>query len=115
MNDHTTDLVFSALAHPARRRILDLLVSSPGSSVKDIASHFEFTRIATMKHLATLESADLVISEKTGRVRRHYFNAIPIQLIYDRWTSDYAAFWAGRMADVRDRVEARQKETTKRA
>ena len=112
--EHATDLVFSALAHPARRRILDLLVNAPGASVKDIASHFEFSRIATMKHLATLEAADLVISEKTGRVRSHYFNAVPIQLIYDRWTDDYSSFWAGHMADIQSRVEARATERKKK-
>jgi predicted transcriptional regulator len=109
-----TDLVFGALANPTRRKILDLLVSSPGASVKAISSHFEFSRIAVMKHLATLEAADLVLSEKEGRTRRHYFNPIPIQQIYDRWTTQYSAFWAGRMADIQARVEARAKRGNKR-
>jgi DNA-binding transcriptional ArsR family regulator len=106
-DDHVTDLVFAALAHPARREILDLLLLSPGARVKDIASHFEFSRIATMKHLAVLEAADLVISEKSGRERLHHFNAVPIQRIYDRWTSVYSSFWAERMSDIQSRVEAR--------
>ena len=115
MNDDlATDAVFAALAHPARRRILDLLVASPGSSVKAIAGHFDFSRIATMKHLATLESAELIISEKSGRVRKHYFNAIPIQRIYDRWTTSYGSFWAGRLADIQTRVEARESKGTKK-
>ena len=113
-DDHATDLVFAALAHPARREILDLLVLSPGARVKDIASHFEFSRIATMKHLAALEAADLVISEKSGRERLHYFNAVPIQRIHDRWTSDYSSFWAGRMSDIQARVEARAKGRRKK-
>lgn len=101
------DLVFAALAHPARRRMLDLLVQFPGMAVAAIASHFEFSRIAAMKHLATLEAADLLLSEKRGRTRRLYFNPIPIQRIYDRWTTQYSAFWAGHMADIQGRVEAR--------
>ena len=107
MNDSTTDLVFAALAHPARRRMLDLLVQAPGASVTAIASHFEFSRIAVMKHLKALEAADLVISEKSGRTRRLYFNPIPIQRIYDRWTDQYSSFWAGRIADIQARVEQR--------
>lgn len=101
------DLVFAALAHPARRRMLDLLVESPGATVKAIASHFEFSRIAAMKHLATLEAAELVSSERRGRTRRLFFNPIPIQRIYDRWTTQYSAFWAARMTDIQARVEAR--------
>ncbi len=101
------DKVFSALAHPARRRIIDLLVQVPGCSVKWIASKFEFSRIAAMKHLTVLENAGLVLSEKHGRTRKLFFNPIPIQQIYDRWTTDYSSFWAGRMADIQTRVEER--------
>ena len=103
----TPDLVFAALAHPARRRMLDLLVAAPGASVKAIASHFDISRIAVMKHLANLEAANLVLSEKHGRTRKLYFNSIPIQEIYDRWTTQYGAFWSERMTDLQARVEAR--------
>ncbi len=101
------DAIFSALAHPARRRIIDLLVRVPGASVKWIASNFKFSRIAAMKHLTVLERAGLVLSEKHGRTRKLFFNPVPIQQIYDRWTSDYSSFWAGRMADIQSRVETR--------
>jgi DNA-binding transcriptional ArsR family regulator len=96
------DTVFAALAHPARRRMLDLLVQSPGCSVKWITGHFDFSRIAVMKHLA-----GLAISEKEGRTRQLWFNPVPIQQVYDRWTSQYGSFWAERLTDVKGRVEAR--------
>jgi DNA-binding transcriptional ArsR family regulator len=108
--DPAPDLVFSALAHPARRRMLDLLCLAPGMGVKAVASHFEFSRIATMKHLAVLEGAGLVLSEKDGRVRKLFFNPVPIQQIYDRWTTQYSAFWAGHMVDIRARLEARAEQ-----
>ena len=101
------DLVFSSLAHPARRRMLDLIQSVPGMSVKALTTHFEISRIAVMKHLKSLEAADLVLSKKEGRTRQLFFNPIPIQLIYDRWTDDYSAFWSGRMADIKNRAEDR--------
>jgi DNA-binding transcriptional ArsR family regulator len=106
-NPDTLDTVFAALAHPARRRMLDLLVQAPGCSVKWVASHFDFSRIAVMKHLAVLEDAGLAISEKDGRTRQLYFNPVPIQQVYDRWTSQYSSFWAERLTDVKGRVEAR--------
>ena len=106
--------VFAALAHPARRRIIDLLVQLPGCSVKWIASKFEFSRIAAMKHLTVLENAGLVLSEKHGRTRKLFFNPIPIQQIYDRWTTDYGSFWAGRMADIQTRVEERAAKRDKK-
>ena len=101
------DLVFHALAHRARRRMLDLLMQAPRMTVQGLASHFDFSRIATIKHLARLEEAQLVLSQKDGRSRRLYFNPMPIQLIYDRWTDEYSSFWSGRIADLQQRVEAR--------
>lgn len=94
--------------------MLDLLVQCPGASVKAIASHFDFSRIAVMKHLAALEGAQLVISEKEGRVRRLYFNPVPIQQIYDRWTTQYSGFWAERMVDIQATVETRSSKRRKK-
>ena len=110
LESDSLDSVFAALAHPARRRMMDLLVQAPGCSVKWMSSHFEFSRIAAMKHLAVLEAAGLAMSEKEGRTRRLYFNSVPIQRIHDRWTSQYSAFWSERMTDAKERVEARARK-----
>jgi DNA-binding transcriptional ArsR family regulator len=109
MRPDRTDLVFAALAHASRRRILDLLTESPGLSVKALASHFDVSRIMVLKHLRTLEAVDLVLSRKEGRMRRLFFNPVPIQAIYDRWTDRYSAFWSARMTDIKSRVETRAK------
>ncbi|MCA9277731.1 MAG: helix-turn-helix transcriptional regulator [Phycisphaeraceae bacterium] len=100
------DAVFAAFAHPVRRRILDLLQTSPGMTVKAVSSHFDISRIAVMKHITTLENANLVLSEPHGRERRLFFNVVPIQMIYDRWTDQYSQFWAGHLADIQFRVES---------
>ena len=105
MTPESMDTIFQALGHAARRRMLDLMNASPGCSVNDVAAHFEISRIAVMKHLRVLESAGLVQSEKDGRTRRLYFNAAPIQMIYDRWTSQYSRYWASRMTRIKYAVE----------
>jgi predicted transcriptional regulator len=111
MKTSQIDLVFAALAHPLRRRMIDLLIGMPGMSVSALASNFECSRIAVTKHVAALEHASLVLSERRGRERRLFFNVIPIQQIYDRWTTRYSAFWAERMTDLEARIdEGRRKE-----
>ena len=102
------DLVFQSLANPHRRKILDLLKSMPGCSVNDVCKYFDMTRIAVMKHLRVLESADLIISKKSGRTRELYFNVVPIQLIYDRWTTEYSQFWASHVTDIKFKAEAKR-------
>ena len=106
MNADSMDILFHALAHAGRRKILDIVKNQPGSSVTDVCAHFDVPRIAVMKHLNLLEEAGLLVSEREGRVRRLYFNVVPIQLMYDRWTDEYSGWWAGRLADIKYRVEA---------
>lgn len=109
MSDDPLGAVFAALSSESRRRILDIVKDQPGCSVNHVSSHFEITRIAVMKHLRVLEGADLIRSEKHGRTRELYFNAVPIQLIYDRWTTEYSSLWASRLTQVKYRVEKKGK------
>lgn len=99
--------VFGALSHEARRRMLDIVKSRPGCNVRHVAGHFDMSRIAVMKHLRVLEQAGLILSERRGRTRLLYFNAVPIQEIYDRWTTEFSALWARRLTQVKYRVETR--------
>ena len=107
--------VFHALAHESRRQILDILKATPGIPVGELARHFDVSRIAVMNHLAVLEKADLVVSEKDGRSRRLYLNAAPIQMIQDRWMSAYSSQFASRVTGLKYAAEAaaRQKEDPK--
>ena len=100
------DAVFQALAHPARRRMLDLLRAEPGACVGDLCEQFEMSRVGAMKHLGLLEAAGLVVSRTEGRKRLLYVNAIPIQMIHDRWISEWSSLWAQEITALKYRVEA---------
>lgn len=114
-HDNDMNAVFSALAHETRRRILDLLRQNPGAGVGEIAMEFDVSRIAIMKHLAVLEEANLIVSQKDGRTRRLYFNAAPIRMIYDRWTDDYSGYWAGEITRLKYLAERRVKDADTKA
>lgn len=101
------DSVFKALASETRRRILDIVKHRPGCCVGDVCEAFETSRIAVMKHLRVLEAAKLILPRKVGRSRRLYLNAVPIQLIYDRWTTEYSAIWAAGLTAIKYKVEAK--------
>ncbi len=107
MNEDQVDHLLAALAHTGRRQILDLLMAEPGLSMKALASHFDVSRIAVLKHVRVLEQAELVLSRKQGRERQLFFNAVPLQRMHDRWTTQYSAFWGGHMSDIKSRVEQR--------
>ena len=114
MGDDPLGAVFGALANEGRRRILDILQDQPGCSVNHVADHFETSRIAVMKHLRVLEAAGLVRSQKHGRTRALYFNPVPIQQIYDRWTTEYSALWASKLTRVKYAVESKSKPERRR-
>jgi DNA-binding transcriptional ArsR family regulator len=108
MKPESMDLVFQALAHQARRRVLDIVRDDPGCTVGAVCAHFAISRIAVLKHIRVLEGAGLLISEKQGRERRLRFNVLPIQMIHDRWSDEYSGFWAGALADLKYRMEQKQ-------
>ena len=62
------DLAFQALADPSRRAMIAHLARGP-ATVSDLARPFAMSLPAVMQHLAVLEGAGLVRSEKAGRVR----------------------------------------------
>ncbi|RKQ95622.1 ArsR/SmtB family transcription factor [Maricaulis maris] len=108
MSPDTMDAVFQALASTTRRAMLDIVRNEPGCSVGAVAGRFDVSRIAVMRHLSVLEEAGLIISDKRGRTRHLYMNAVPIQMIHDRWTSEYSALWSGRMLDIKYLAEQRR-------
>jgi len=57
--------VFAALAHPVRRKILNLLRKG-AMSAGDLATHFDLAKPTLSGHFAVLKSADLVTAERKG-------------------------------------------------
>ncbi len=71
------DLTFSALAHPTRRRMLDMLVSQR-VRVTDLAAQFECSLNVASKHILSLERAGLIKREQEGREHWLNLNAGPL-------------------------------------
>ena len=109
------DKVFNALAHETRRQILDFVMQNAGALSGDITAQFEVSRIAVSKHIKILEQANLLIIEKSGRERLHYFNPMPIQAIYDRWTDAYSQFFAPKLNVFKTELESTEEAHEKTA
>ncbi|MFG1419417.1 SRPBCC domain-containing protein [Xanthobacter sp. V0B-10] len=95
------DDVFTALANPIRRRLLDLLMERDGQTLGALERQTQLTRFGVMKHLKVLEAAHLVLTRKVGREKLHYLNPAPIQLVSARWISRYAAPQVAAMANLK--------------
>lgn len=87
--------VFGAISHPARRRMLDLLVGSD-RSVNAIAEHFQMSRPAVSQHLRILLDAGLVTEQRHGRERHYHFVPERLGPVRD-WIAQYERFWDDRL------------------
>ena len=76
---------FVALSDPTRRLLLDRLSEQGGLTLSDLSAELPMTRQAVAKHLAVLEAAELVASERDGRCKRHYLNPMPLAKMARRW------------------------------
>jgi DNA-binding transcriptional ArsR family regulator/uncharacterized protein YndB with AHSA1/START domain len=83
------DEVFKALADASRRRLLDNLNWRDGQTLRELCAGLEISRQSVSKHLAVLESANLVTTVRRGRDKLHYLNAEPINALSDRWITQY--------------------------
>jgi DNA-binding transcriptional ArsR family regulator len=65
----TVDRAFAALADPTRRAVLERL-GSGRATISELAEPFGMSLTGMKKHIRLLEEAQLVTTEKVGRVRR---------------------------------------------
>ena len=97
--------MFKALAAPVRRAMMDALKDNPQTTTELCARFPEIDRCTVMQHLKVLESADLLIAHKVGRVRWNHLNALPIKQIHDRWIGPHAAGAVDKLAQLKADLE----------
>ena len=100
------DEVFRALADPSRRQLLDMLNAHNGQTLRELCAGLDMARQSVSKHLAVLESANLVTTVRRGREKLHYLNAEPINAIADRWINQYDRRRVQLFADLKTVLEA---------
>ena len=81
------ELIFRAIAHPARRNMLAMLAESP-LSVKELTSRFTMSQPAVSHHLKELREAELVSSERDGLEQRYRLTPQPLRYVI-RWADRY--------------------------
>src|SRR5215471_1958221 len=88
------DLVFHALAHPARRTIIRQL-SGGERNLSELASPLKMTFPAASKHVRVLERANLVRRRVAGRQHLCRLRASPLKDA-TQWTAQFRQHWEAR-------------------
>jgi len=94
------DLMFQALADPARRSMVERLSRGP-ASVSELARPLAMSLPAVMQHLAMLEAGGIVSSEKIGRVRTCQIRPEALSLA-EQWINQRRTQWERRLDRLGD-------------
>jgi len=90
--------VFSAIAAPARRAMLQMLARRE-TPVMELAESFDMSLSAVSQHLTVLKQAGLVTQRKDGRQRLYKLNPEPLQAVSE-WLSFYEPFWKNKLSEL---------------
>ncbi len=91
--------VFDALADPNRRALMDALAQRGTATPTELAAELPVTRQAVSKHLATLQAAGLVESERQGRETRYRLTPQPLTEAIG-WIARVGAQWDDRLESL---------------
>jgi ArsR family transcriptional regulator, cadmium/lead-responsive transcriptional repressor len=105
------DDLWSAVADPTRRRLLDALLARGEATATTLALDAPVTRQAVAKHLAVLDRAGLVESRRRGREVRYAVKPVGLDAA-TRSLADVAAAWDQRLAGIKRIAEQLTHEET---
>ena len=100
--------VFTALAAPTRREIVEMLASKGRLSATDIYQKFEASPPAISQHLKILREAKLVLVEKQGQQRMYRLDPKGMDE-FEKWTQKMTRLWNKRF-DALEKVLQAEKE-----
>jgi DNA-binding transcriptional ArsR family regulator len=98
--------VFSALADPTRRTVVEALATRETATATELAGELPVTRQAVSKHLTALGAAGLVESERRGRETHYRLTPDALGEALE-WMEQVGAQWERRLAALRSRFPAR--------
>jgi len=103
--------IFSALAEPTRRTILEMLARNGPLSATEIYDQFPVSPPAISQHLKILREANLVQMEKRAQQRMYQINP-DAMLELEEWARQMTQLWNQRF-DALDKVLETEKKKMK--
>lgn len=91
MTDQQLSSIFTALADPTRRAILEKLAQGEATA-GELAAPFGISKPAVSKHLKVLEKADLIKRKKDAQWHRFHLRSEALRMASE-WIAQYRCFW----------------------
>lgn len=107
------DDVFTVIADPTRRRMLELLGENE-RSVSELTAEFDIHQPGISRHLRILHNAGLVDVRKDAQRRIYSLRPEPLKEL-DDWVEQYRALWDQRFDKLADHLAQRKRDQAKKA
>lgn len=102
----TVDAVFTALADPTRRQIVEWLAAGSEATATSLATRLPISRQAVAKHLAELAAAGVVTARRQGKEVKYSLRVEPLTAASD-WIAARADEWDRRLAALADHIASK--------
>jgi len=104
------DALWTAVADPTRRRVLDALLERGEATTTTLAEGLPVTRQAVAKHLVVLDRVGLVAGQRRGREVRYAVQPERLDAASEA-VARVAAQWDRRLARIKRLAESVQAQT----
>jgi DNA-binding transcriptional ArsR family regulator len=104
--------IFSALADPTRRRILEMLADHEEFAASEIHDQFQVSPQAISQHLKILREANLINVEKRAQQRIYRMNT-DAMVELEEWSKSMRHRWSRRLDTLEAVLKTEMKKTAK--
>jgi DNA-binding transcriptional ArsR family regulator len=105
----TTTDVFSAIAEPRRREVIDVLADGREYAVGEVVLRLRMSQPTVSKHLGVLRKVGVVSVIKRGQHRMYRLNAAQLKPVHD-WATRYERYWTHQLNQIKERAERKALE-----
>ncbi len=100
--------IFSVLADPTRRQILDALCEQD-QTVMDLVKRVKIKQSGVSRHLAILSKSGLVSSQKDAQKHIYSLQLEPFQEL-DKWLEQYRVLWTARFKKLDEHLKIKKEK-----
>jgi DNA-binding transcriptional ArsR family regulator len=104
--------IFTALAEPTRRSIIEMLAQKGELSATEISNKFNSSPPAISQHLKVLREAKLIRMEKRSRQRIYEINPNAMDDL-EKWIKQMTELWEGRFNRLDKVLQIKKKKLKK--
>jgi DNA-binding transcriptional ArsR family regulator len=108
-NQTNSNLIFTAVADPTRRAMLDSLVARPRSAGEIVSRFPELTQPGVSQHLRVLREAKLVNVTVQAQQRIYSLDPEGLKTLHD-WISKYQGFWTEKLNALEEHLDKNRLE-----